>query len=104
MKNCTVSECFDKFLSNCLIESICLVFIVAVLSIIFKVQDHKHGTKTQGVMSGIVAAIWHLVLRSNLFYGNLYFHAIGHFSFWSDYCLFKQPFTGLLKHRTWSNY
>ena len=28
-------------------------------------------------MSGIVAAIWHLVLRSNLFSGNLYFHAIG---------------------------
>ena len=55
-------------------------------------------------MSGIVATIWHLVLRSNLFYGNLYFHAIGLFSFWFEYCLFKQPFTGSLKHRTWSNY
>ena len=41
---------------------------------IFQVQDQKHERKTQGVMSGIVAAIWHLVLRSNLFYGNLYFH------------------------------
>ena len=47
-------------------------------------------------MSGIVAAIWHLVLRINLFYGNLYFHAIGPISFWFDYCLFKQPFTGSL--------
>ena len=55
-------------------------------------------------MSGIVAAIWHLILRSNLFYSNLYFHASGPFSFWFDYCLFKQPFTGSLKHRTWSNY
>ena len=53
-----------------------------VLSIILKVHDQKHERKTQGVMSGIVAAIWHLVLRSNLFYGNLYFHAIGPFSFW----------------------
>ena len=79
MNNCTISECFDKFLSNCLTKSICLVFSVAVLSIIFKVQDQKHGRKTQGVMSGIVTAIWHLVLRSNLFYGNLYFHAIGLF-------------------------
>ena len=47
-------------------------------------------------MSGIVAAIWHLVLRSNLFYSNLYFHAIDPFSSWFDYCLFKQPFTGSL--------
>ena len=82
----------------------CLVFIVALLIINFKVQDQKNERKTQGVMSGIVAAIWHLVVRSNLFYGNLYFHAIGPFYFWFDYCLFKQPFTGLLKHRTWSNY
>ena len=52
-------------------------------------------------MSGIVAAIWHLVLRSNLY---LCFHAIGPFSFWFDYCLFKQPFTGPIKHRTLSNY
>ena len=34
------------------------------------------GEKTRGVMSGIVAATWHLVLRSNLFYDNLCFHAI----------------------------
>ena len=43
------------------------MFSVAVLSIIFKVQDQKHGRKTEGVMPGIVAAIWHLSLRSNLF-------------------------------------
>ena len=55
---------------------ICLVFSVAVLNIIFKVQDQKHGRKIHGVMSGIVAAIWHMVLKSNLFYDNLYFHAI----------------------------
>ena len=70
------------------------------MSIIFKVQDQKHGRKTQGVMSGIVAVIWHLFLRSNLFYGNLYFHAIGPFAFWFDYCLFKQPFTGSLKYNS----
>ena len=70
-----------------------------MLSIIFKVQDQKHGGKIQGVMLGVVAAIWHLVLKSNLFYGTLYFHATGPFSFWFDYCLFKQPFTGSLKHR-----
>ena len=80
MNNCTVSECFNKFLSNCLIKSVCLVFSVAVLSIIFKEQDQKHRRKTQGVTSGIVAAIWHLVLGSYLFYGNLYYHAIGSFS------------------------
>ena len=57
MNNCTVSKCFNKFLSNCFIESICVFFSVAILSIIFKVQDQKHGRKTQGVMSGIVAAI-----------------------------------------------
>ena len=55
-------------------------------------------------MSGLVAAIQHLVLRSNLFYGYLFFHANGPFSFWFDYCLFKQSLTGSLKHRTWSNY
>ena len=75
-----------------------LVFSVAVFCIIFKVQDQKHGRKTQGVISGIVAAIWHLVMRSNLFYGNLYFHAIDSFSFRIGYCLFKQPFTGSLRH------
>ena len=81
-----------------------VVFSVAVLSIIFKVQHQKHVRKTQGVMSGIVAAIWHLVLRSNLFHGYLCFHAIGSFSFWFDYCIFKQSFPGSLKHRTWSYY
>ena len=34
------------------------------------------GEKTRGAMSGTVAAIWQLILRSNLLYGNLYFHAI----------------------------
>ena len=62
---------FNELLSNCFIYSICVVFNVAVLSIIFKVQDQKHAKKTQGVMPDIVAAKWHLVLRCNLFYGNL---------------------------------
>ena len=31
-------------------------------------QDQKHVRKDTGVMSGIVAAIWHLVLRSYLFF------------------------------------
>ena len=79
-------------------------FRVAILSIIFKVQDQKHGRKTQGVMSGVVAATWHLVLKSNLFYDTLYFYATGPFSFWFDYCFFIQSFTGSLKHRAWSNY
>ena len=42
-----------------------MLFSVAILSIIFK--DQKHGRKIQGVMSGVVAAIWQLILKSNFF-------------------------------------